>query len=94
MSEEQIVVSRAEYESLLATNARLAQAVQNLEEQLRLARKQRFGSKSEQSKYDDGSEQLGMELLFNEVEFYADHTLPRMWRTATEKGCTCGNGRR
>ena len=76
MSEEQIVVSRAEYESLLATNARLAQAVQNLEEQLRLARKQRFGSKSEQSKYDDGSEQLGMELLFNEVEFYADHTDP------------------
>lgn len=76
MSDEQIVVSRAEYESLLATNARLAQAVQNLEEQLRLARKQRFGSKSEQSKYDDGSEQLGMELLFNEVEFYADHTDP------------------
>ena len=50
MDEEQIVVPRAEYESLLATNARLAQAVQNLEEQLRLAHKQRFGSKSEQSK--------------------------------------------
>lgn len=76
MSEEQIVVPRAEYESLLATNARLAQAVQNLEEQLRLARRQRFGTKSEQSKYDDGSEQLGMELVFNEVEFYADHTDP------------------
>ena len=76
MAEEQIVISRAEYESLLAANARLAQAVRNLEEQLRLARKQRFGSKSEQSKYDDGSEQLGMELLFNEVEFYADHTDP------------------
>ena len=60
----------------MATNARLAQAVQNLEEQLRLARNQLFGTKSEQNKYDDGSEQLGMELLFNEVEFYADHTDP------------------
>ena len=50
MAEEQIVLSRTEYESLLAANARLAQAVRNLEEQLRLARNQRFGSKSEQSK--------------------------------------------
>lgn len=74
MSDEQIVISKAEYESLLATNARLSQAVQSLEEQLRLARIQRFGSKSEQSKYDDGSEQLGMEMVFNEAEFYADLT--------------------
>ena len=45
MAKEQIVVLRAEYESLLAVNARLALAVQNLEEQLCLACKQRFGSK-------------------------------------------------
>ena len=72
MAEEQIVISKAEYDSLLESNARLAQAVQNLEEQLRLARIHRFGSRSEKSKYDNGSEQLGMELVFNELECIED----------------------
>ena len=34
MSKEQIVISRAEYESLLAANSRLAQAVKSLGELL------------------------------------------------------------
>lgn len=75
MTQETVVISRAEYEelqSLKQENARLAQALLNLQEQIRLANEQRFGRKSEQSKYDDGSEQLTMDLLFNEVEAISD----------------------
>lgn len=72
MTQETVVISRAEYEELKRENARLAQALLNLQEQIRLANKQRFGRKSEQSQYDDGSEQLTMDLLFNEVEAISD----------------------
>lgn len=72
MAEETVVISRAEYEKLKAENARLAQALVNLQEQIRLANKQRFGRSSEQSKYECAGEQLSMDLLFNETEVIAD----------------------
>lgn len=75
MTEETVTISRSEYESLKQENAKLAQALSDLQERLRLASKQRFGRSSEQSKYDDGGEQLGMELVFNEAEFISDATV-------------------
>ena len=75
MALETVVIPRVEYEALQAIkqeNARLAQALQNLQEQIRLANKKRFGRSSEQSRYDDGSEQLSMEMLFNEAEVNSD----------------------
>lgn len=59
MTQETVVISRAEYEtlqSLKQENARLAQALLNLQEQICLANKRRFGRSSEQSQYDDGSQ--------------------------------------
>ena len=70
MSTETVTISREEYESLLKTNADLTQQVKELAEAIALLRKQRFGSSSEKSKTDDGSEQLS--FLFNEPEVYAD----------------------
>jgi len=68
-SAETITISRVEYETLKTQNAELSQQVNWLMEQIRLARQKRFGSSSEQSKYDAG-EQLS--LLFNEAEVFAD----------------------
>lgn len=70
MSSDTVTISREEYESLKKANAELTMQVKWLTEQITLARKQRFGSSSEQSKYDDGSEQLS--FLFNEAEVYAN----------------------
>lgn len=72
MSNETVTISREEYELLKAQNEQLIRQVEILTEQIRLARKQRFGASSEQSKYDDGSEQLS--FLFNEAEAYAGAT--------------------
>lgn len=47
MAEETVVISRSEYEELKSENARLAQALIHLQEQIRLANKQRFGRSSE-----------------------------------------------
>ena len=72
MHSETVTIPLQEYELLKdaqAQNERLIRQVEILTEQIRLARKQRFGASSEQSKYDDGSEQLG--FLFNEAEVYA-----------------------
>lgn len=57
-----VVISRTEYEELLAQNARLAQVLANWLKQIRLANKRRFGRSSKQSRYDDGSEQLRMDF--------------------------------
>jgi len=57
---------------LESENTYLKQRVQLLEEQLRLARHQRFGASSEQTKLV-GGEQLG---LFNEAEASADSSVP------------------
>lgn len=73
MSSETVTISREEYEEyelLKSQNEQLARQIEFLTEQIRLARRQRFGSSSEQSRYDDGSEQLS--FLFNEAEAYAD----------------------
>ena len=77
MSNETVTVSREEYESLKATNEELRQAnenlaqqLQNLIEQIALARKQRYGSSSEQTIPSDIGEQLS--YLFNEAEFFSD----------------------
>jgi len=72
VSSETVTISREEYEEyelLKLQNERLTQQIEFLTEQIRLARRQRFGSSSEQSRYDDGSEQLS--FLFNEAETYA-----------------------
>ena len=77
MNQDTVTISRAEYEKLKKVNDELRQANEDLAkqvsflmQQIKLARHQRFGSSSEQSKYDDGSEQLS--FLFNEPEVYAD----------------------
>ena len=77
MSNETVTISREEYESLKATNEELRQAneelaqqLQNLIEQIALARKQRFGSSSEQTIPSDIGEQLS--YLFNEAEYFTD----------------------
>ena len=56
MDMETITISRAEYEQLksaLAQVAALQQEVNWLTEQIRLARKQRFGASSEKSQADE-----------------------------------------
>ena len=58
------------YERLLKANEELTKQVEILTQQIALARRQHFGSSSEQSKYVDGGEQLS--FLFNEAEAYAD----------------------
>lgn len=70
MNNETVTISRAEYERLLKANEELTKQVEILTQQIALARRQRFGSSSEQSKYVDGGEQLS--FLFNEAEVYAD----------------------
>ena len=75
---EMVTISRAEYESMKAQNAELSQQVNWLMEQIRLARKKRFGSSSEQGKYDIG-EQLS--LLFNEAEVFAKDGQPEPEKT-------------
>ena len=70
VNNDTVTISRAEYEGLLKANEELTKQVEILTQQIALARKQRYGSSSEQSKYDDGSEQLS--FLFNEPEVYAD----------------------
>ena len=69
MNNETVTISREEYESLKKANEELSKQVQYLMEQIALVRSQRFGSSSEKSKFDDGSEQLS--FLFNEAEVYA-----------------------
>lgn len=76
MAEETVVISRCEYEELKAENIRLSQMLVTLQEQIRLANKHRFGRSSEQSKYDNGSEQLCMDLVFNEAEVTSDLKKP------------------
>ena len=56
MNNEIVTISRAEYERLLKANKELTKRVEILTQQIALARRQRFGPSSEQSKYDDGSE--------------------------------------
>ena len=73
MNNDTVAISRAEYEGLLKANEELTKQVEILTQQIALARKQRYGSSSEQSKYDDGSEQLS--FLFNEPEVYADSSV-------------------
>ena len=68
MNNEIVTISRAEYERLLKANEELTKRVEILTQQIALARRQRFGSSSEHSKYDDGSEQLS--FLFNKAEVY------------------------
>jgi len=66
---ETITISRAEYDLLKSAQARLAvlqQEVNWLTEQIRLARKQRFGASSEKSQHEDGLGQLSYWL--NEPE--------------------------
>ena len=70
MNNDTVTISRAEYERLLKANEELTKQVEILTQQITLARRQRFGSSSEQSKYDDGGEQLS--FLFNEAEVYVD----------------------
>ena len=77
MNQDTVTISRAEYEELRKANDELRQANEGLSkqvsflmQQIALARQQCFGSSSEKSKYDDGSEQLS--FLFNEIEVYAD----------------------
>ena len=72
-----ITISRVEYEQLksaLTQVATLQQEVNWLTEQIRLARKQRFGASSEKSRADDGFVQLS--YLFNEPECMARESQP------------------
>ena len=74
---EMVTISRTEYEqmkSLQAQVAALQQEVSWLTEQIRLARKQRFGSSSEKSPADDRAVQLS--YLFNEPECMAGENAP------------------
>ena len=72
MKDETVTIPKADYDELLSSNARMADAIRNLEEKVRLLQRARFGASSEKSKYDDGSVQLSMEDVFNEVELCAD----------------------
>ena len=60
-----VTIPKSEYESLKAENAELAQKVQWLMEQFKLARHRQFGASSEKSAYDQTN-------LFNEAEVTAD----------------------
>ena len=74
---ETVTISRTEYEqmkSLQAQVAALQQEVSWLTEQIRLARKQRFGSSSAKSPADDRAVQLS--YLFNEPECMARENAP------------------
>ena len=51
MNNDTVTISRAEYEGLLKANEELTKQVEILTQQIALARKQRYGSSSEQSKY-------------------------------------------
>lgn len=64
-NEEQISISRAEYDALKRENAELNQKLDFLMGQLRLAKKKMFGASSEQA-----TEQLlgQLSFLFNEAE--------------------------
>ena len=79
MTEETVVIPRAEYDkqseelrTLKRENERLAQELNNLQEQIRLANKRRFGRSSEKSNGESAWEQLSMDMLFNEVEAISD----------------------
>ena len=56
MSSETVTISREEYELLKSQNEQLARQIEFLTEQIRLARRQRFGSsiKGRQSRYEVG----------------------------------------
>jgi hypothetical protein len=65
MSMETVTIPKAEYEQLKSAEAQIAtlqQEINWLTEQIRLARKQRFGPSSEKSKTDDSCEQLILNL--------------------------------
>lgn len=67
-----VTISKAEYEEFQALkleNADLQQRIDFLMQQMRLARRRRFGSSSEKSEYDQLS-------LFDEAEVYADEKVP------------------
>ena len=71
---EMVTISKTEYERLNAQIATLQQEVSWLTEQIRLARKQRFGPSSEKSAANDGMVQLS--YLFNEPECMARENAP------------------
>ena len=74
---ETITISRAEYDMLKSVQAQVAalqEEISRLTEQIRLARKQRFGASSEKSQPEDGSVQLS--YLFNEPECMARESHP------------------
>jgi transposase len=78
ISDETLVVSRLEYESMKAENAELSQQNKWLMEQLRLNRHRHFGASSEKSEYD----QLN---LFNEAEVISDDKAPEPELTEVAK---------
>jgi transposase len=63
------MISKAEYDILLAENAELKVQIAWLIEQLKLSKHRRFGSSSEKSEYDQMS-------LFNEAEATSDLSAP------------------
>lgn len=74
---ETITISRAEYEVLKSAQAQVAalqQEINWLTEQIRLARRQRFGASSEKTVQEGGSVQLS--YLFNEPECMARVAAP------------------
>ncbi|XWX61201.1 IS66 family transposase [Desulfitobacterium sp. AusDCA] len=83
-SAEVVSISRTEYNeylSLKTQNAELSRQVEWFLEQLRLARQKRFGSSSEQSKYDVWEQPN----LFNEAEVLADEAVPKSELTDVKK---------
>jgi transposase len=74
MGMETITISRVEYERLTAQVATLQQENNWLMEQIRLARKKRYGSSSEKTVAENGSVQLS--YLFNEPECMAKENAP------------------
>jgi transposase len=74
MGMETIAISRAEYEQLTTQVAALQQENNWLIEQIRLARKQRYGPSSEKTVAGDGFVQLS--YLFNEPECMAREGTP------------------
>jgi len=74
MGMETIIISRAEYERLTTQVAALQQENNWLIEQIRLARKQRYGASSEKTVAGDGFVQLS--YLFNEPECMAREVAP------------------
>ena len=74
MGTETITISKAEYERLTAQVATLQQENIWLIEQIRLARKQRFGPSSEKTATDEGMVQLS--YLFNEPECMSRESAP------------------